>query len=404
MPTLIIDEADMTSLRSLTKEHGRLGWRRLSNLSGLPRRIVRKYITITDAESADPAFAEQESRDLSRIQEAEFRATARQDNRYTALLGAMLTEIKSVDMSRFQMTHEVNKKAPVGLVQISDTHFNELVELVGNTYDFPIASQRLKLLADKTIMYFKGLGVTELVVVGTGDLVNSDRRLDEMLNKATNRAKACMLAVHLLKQFLLHLSQNFNVQVALVCGNESRINKEHGHSNDLITDNYDWIIGETLRMVLEGTSIEFITHDPAEAIIQVNGQNVLCIHGDQIPNSPTTKIQQIVGKWAGKGIIIDYVIFGHIHMAFASDNFSRSASLVGDNAYSSVKLQLIGRASQNGYLFYECGNRDAIKFDLQNTKAGNAYHIHDKLIAYNAKSAQKEGAGSRVTVIHKTVI
>ena len=62
--------------------------------------------------------------------------------------------------------------------------------------------------------------------------------------------------------------------------------------------------------------------------------------------------------------------------------------MVGANDYSEKALNLGGRASQNAYVFYENGNRDGIKIDLQNTDC-KGYEIDKTLEAYNAKSAKK---------------
>ena len=71
-------------------------------------------------------------------------------------------------------------------------------------------------------------------------------------------------------------------------------------------------------------------------------------------------------RYKARGTNVDYVIFGHIHSARVGDTFSRSSSMVGANDYSEKALNLAGRASQNCYIFYENGNRDGIKIDLQN--------------------------------------
>ena len=64
--------------------------------------------------------------------------------------------------------------------------------------------------------------------------------------------------------------------------------------------------------------------------------------------------------------------------------------MVGSNAYSFSGLQLPSRASQNVYIIYSNGNRDAIKIDLQGIENGTqGYDIIDELKAYNAKSAGK---------------
>ena len=73
--------------------------------------------------------------------------------------------------------------------------------------------------------------------------------------------------------------------------------------------------------------------------------------------------------------------------------------MVGANDYSEKALNLSGRASQNCYIFYENGNRDGSKIDLQNY--GNGYDIQLSLESYNAKSSSKLNQG---TTIFKVVV
>ena len=58
-------------------------------------------------------------------------------------------------------------------------------------------------------------------------------------------------------------------------------------------------------------------------------------------------------------------------------------------------MNLSGRASQNCYIFYNNGNRDGIKIDLQNP-VGDGYNIDESLASYNAKSAAKVVKGETV--------
>ena len=238
-------------------------------------------------------------------------------------------------------------------------------------------------------------------MVQSGDLLNSDRRLDELLNMATNRAKATFLAVDILQQVILHLNDSFNVSVAMVTGNESRVKKDWGWSSDLASDNYDYTIFQTLRYIFKDADITFIDGDPTEAVVEVAGQNLLVLHGNgSIKKGIDTSITQLMGRYRARGIDINYVIFGHIHSARVGDNFSRSSSMVGANDYSEKALNLSGRASQNCYIFYENGNRDGIKVDLQNY-TDDTYDIEKSLESYNAKSHDKLNQG---TTIFKVVV
>jgi predicted phosphodiesterase len=235
----------------------------------------------------------------------------------------------------------------------------------------------------------------------TGDLMNSDRRLDELLNQATNRAKATFLGVDILQQAIIDISKDFNVTVASVVGNEGRANKEMGWSDVVATDNYDYTIFQCLRYLFRHESVKFLHGDPSELVINVASQNLLLLHGHgSLRGKLDTSINQIVGRYSLKGIKIDYVIFGHVHSARVGDNFGRSSSMVGANDYSEKALNLNGRASQNCYIFYSNGNRDGIKVDLQHVK-DEGYDIDKSLEAYNAKSTEKR---KKKTTIFEVVV
>jgi len=256
------------------------------------------------------------------------------------------------------------------------------------------------LFVNKAKLYFKANNITNVLLVQSGDLLNSDRRLDELLSMATNRAKATFLAVDIFQQVILDLNKDFNVSVCSVTGNESRVKKDWGWSKLLASDNYDYTIFQILKYIFRDSAINFIDGDPTELVVEVAGQNLLVLHGNgSIKKGIDTSITQIMGRYKARGIDVDYVIFGHIHSARVGDNFSRSSSMVGANDYSEKALNLAGRASQNCYIFYNNGNRDGIKIDLQNY--GEGYNIDKSLESYNAKSSDKVNQG---TTIFKVVV
>ena len=328
--------------------------------------------------------------DSNRIERKVRREDDRLSNALEEYSKELVSALKEYDISKYVKVHSTDNAGAVGLFHMSDAHFNELVSMMNNEYDFTVASKRLYDFVSKAIVYFKAMGVRNVLMASTGDMMNSDRRLDELLSQATNRSNATILSVHLIKQVIMHLNEHFNISYACVSGNESRMGKEIGWRDIIATDNYDFTIFNMLKYLFVGSAIDFIVGDPTELVVNLAGQNVLLMHGHgkQVKSKARESIAQIKGKYADKGMIIHYVIFGHVHEAMLGDGFSRSSSLVGDNDYSFKALQLSGRASQNIHLFYDNGNRDSIKIDLQNV-GDKGYDIIEELEAYNAKSADK---------------
>jgi transposase-like protein/predicted phosphodiesterase len=335
----------------------------------------------------------QKLQDIQRIERKSFREQARILNALEEYNKELINVIKNNDMSKSTFKYVENSDNPIGLIHVTDAHFNELIDIDCNKYDFKVAAKRLKKLANRSIQDFHNNNVTTIVVALGGDLINSDRLLSEKMMCATNRSNATFLAIDLLNQFIMDLNQSgFNVSIVSVSGNESRKGDTWYSDDILASDNYDMVIFNILKLMHENSQgIEFIKSNPVEAVINVKGNNILLIHGNHIKNGNTQRqINELKGRYADKGVIIDYVLMGHYHSAIISDLYARGASLCGANAYSEKQLNLSSRASQNIFIVGE-DYIDGKRIDLQYTdsKRDGTYNINSKLEAYNAKSLDK---------------
>ena len=351
------------------------------------KNIVHYIIADKDIVEYNIRLAKQKQKfqDLNRIERKAFREDSRQEN----ALAEYNTEIIKL-LKRESLNTKLSKKRhnteSVIVIQLADLHLNELVELESNKYDFDIASKRLQKYAYKVKEYVKFHKANKVLIAITGDLINSDRRLDEKLSMATNRAKSTFLGVHLLKHFILDINEIAEVQVCCVTGNESRVNFELGWVDMVASDNYDFTIFEMLRLLLP--DINFLRGDALELVVEINGKNMLVIHGHQLSKMDANVVGKVIAKYSAKGVIIDFIICGHLHETMIRDNIARSASLVGSNSYSENALNLSGTAAQNIYCFTDDGRHD-IRIDLQETGEWEGYNIKKELFAYNAKSLQK---------------
>ena len=351
------------------------------------REVVHYLIADKDIVEYNIRLAKQKQKfqDLNRIERKSFREGTRQENALIEYNTEIIKLLKRESLKTKLSKKKHNTEAAI-VVQIADTHFNELVELESNKYDFDIASKRLQKYAYKVKEYVKFHKANKVLIAITGDLINSDRRLDEKLSMATNRAKATFLGVHLLKHFILDINEIAEVQVCCVTGNESRVNFELGWVDMVASDNYDFTIFEMLRLLLP--DINFLRGDALELVVEINGKNMLVIHGHQLGRMDSNQVGKVISKYSAKGVIIDFIICGHLHETMIRDNIARSASLVGSNAYSENALNLSGTAAQNIYCFTDDGRHD-IRIDLQEINGWDGYDIKEELFAYNAKSAQK---------------
>lgn len=354
-------------------------------------------------ENVKLAMERQRQLDLNRIKNKAFREDARLSNAMTSCGLRILDILSKYDLTDVTIQHETDGQPTQGIVQLSDLHLNELVQTQMNSFDFEIAAKRLKKYAIRATELLLMKGVKSILVANTGDILNSDRRLDEYMNQATNRMNASMLAVFLIEQFLLDLNKNFNITYVQTSGNESRVKDEPGTTDNILTDNYDSLVYNVLKYGMKSArGITFLDGDVAEKVVKIFDKNVLITHGEQISNgNPIGDVQKVKGKYAQYGVPLDFIVFGHVHTALVHDHFARGASLVGANAYTDRGLQLTTRASQNVHIFYKDGDHDSYVLGLQGVDGIKGYEIIEELKAYNAKSEKKL---HNQTVIHEIVI
>jgi predicted phosphodiesterase len=335
--------------------------------------------------------------DTNRIERKAFREHARLENAaaaYARELAALLDE------RGFTKTVHISAPAPCGeavlIVQLSDLHFNEQVELPTNRYDFSVAAARLAKLAARVKQLGRSYGASKVVVACLGDFLNSDRRLDELLSNATNRSKATLLAVDILRAFLLDLRSAFSLEIYGITGNESRVKQELGWSDALATDSYDLMIYAILQRGFAGVEgIAFRGFQANELLFEVLGRTFLCLHGHQVGANVQKSVQEIIGRHAARGVTVDYTLFGHLHATSIGDYHARNASLVGSNAYSEAGLNFCSKAAQNVHIVTPTAI-DGLKVDLQDTSGITPYPFQSDWEAYAPKSESKLHQGAVV--------
>lgn len=372
---------------------------------GRPDDSVRKSISIILNKSKEEpdkdlllenvrlAKEKQKLQDVQRIERKAFREQARVENAvsdYCAEIARVIKENSKDLKSKLNIKDCGIVGGGTGVIHITDLHANELINLPHNQYNFEILSKRLKKQISESLAYFKYRGVDKVLIALTGDLINSDRRLDEMLNQATNRAKATVITSHILIQAILHVREHYEVDIISVLGNESRVKQEMSFSNEAFSDNYDFNIMSMCKQTIEFAGIEgvrFLSIDKMETTVDFGGQRWLLAHDVSKYTDKQEKTQSAIGRYALRGESIEFIIGGHIHAHRGTDISCRSGSLAGSNTYNEHALNLQGRASavchvvkgkERFYQYIDCQEAD-----------NEGYEIISQLKAYNIKSDSK---------------
>jgi predicted phosphodiesterase len=279
------------------------------------------------------------------------------------------------------------------IVQISDTHFGEVIDLPNNKFDMKIASQAIAAHIKLSLLQAKSFKVSKVVLVLTGDLVNSWRRKDENMTNSDTLSSVILMATRILSGAIEELNLKYPVTVASIVGNESRFGDSCGSVDKIVSESFDFVIHNILELMFKDVDdVTFIPMgDPSECLLRVSEHNILLVHGHFIGKSMETGVTKLYAKYATRGISLDQVLSGHIHSAYISDNFSRSSGLPGSNSYSDITLGLMSKKSQNCYLVGKELGIIGIKNDLTHyenyqpypfdigTVINVATHSHDEL-------------------------
>lgn len=343
------------------------------------------------------AKQKQRSQDVTRVERAMFRNTVRACNMVEELNEKLidLLDERRDKIPNIQRSTQVTKKksgedVKVGVLQVSDLHFGELVkETLENRYDLEIASKRLQKFIDRSIKLFKADDITDVAVFMTGDMINSTRRISEITTYADARTKVVFNAFLILGNMLEHLYEHFNVTVAHVVGNESRLSEYFDTTNYLVSDNFDLLLYQMLKHTHERKGLNFIFEqsNPMEQVVDVNGVNFLLVHGNghkglSQTNKIESEVEKLKARYANSGVIVNYVLCGHIHSTYIGNNFARSASTVGSNAYAERNLNFTSKASQNAFVVHSDGTIDGYMIDLQKYDGYDGYEYDRDTVMY----------------------
>lgn len=355
------------------------------------RDLLNREVNLSDISDRNANLIKQLQRtqDKQRVERAGIRTLARYENFFEDFNTKLQKLLSGLSASLRIEEKKYAEGSPIGILHLSDLHLNEIVSVADNNFDINVANKRLHKYLTKSINIFLQQGVSKVIIACTGDFITNDKKLDQLTSLAINRAQSVFLGVSLLKNIILHLNGYFDVVVAGVTGNESRVQYDLGYNNFIASDNYDMTIYNIIKYLF-ADKIKVITDNANELILNIHNQNVLLTHGYSIAkNTPEKSVMDLYSKYAKLGINLRYAIFGHYHVPFISADFSRTGSLIGTNSYAMYGINASGRACQSLYLLFDNGDIDSILVDLQNAEYYTGYDLGVELAEFDIRVVNK---------------
>lgn len=296
---------------------------------------------------------EQLEKDLRRITNKQLRKESRAENLLKILFKDVKKAISSED--RFEVKpRSVKEEDKIGIIQFSDLHFGEVVSLSTNEYNLEVAIQRLNTHIEESTKYFKSLGVKDIYLFFTGDLLNSDRRYDELLTNTCNRAKALVYLFRYFDKTIQDISKEFNILgIESVVGNESRIDLDLSGINSLASNNFDFIFHEMLRAAFPNLVSDVLEGAVVERCVKIKDEVILLTHGMYFK---ANDVFDTIPRYAQENYgYVTYTMCGHIHDAVVTAHVGRSGGLPGGNDYSRRLKCFNTLAAQNCYIIDSFG-------------------------------------------------
>lgn len=260
------------------------------------------------------------------------------------------------------------------IVCCGDWHVGYVIDnYKGNSYNYEIAKHRLIRFLYEINKVCSENNITDVIVVNLGDTIeNCQMRDNQSYDCEFVLAEQIVQAKRLLYWFITEITnQDRNVTLYSLGGNHTRMagNKD----KNLEKDSSNIIINEGIRDMIELSNnnrvkIGEVDYKDDSAYFNIDGLNILAIHGDNRPSEPKKLFDSENSMNLNKPV--NLILRGHFH------NFNISSQnnggmvitnncLFGYNPYSIKRLSCNSNASQS-LIVVDNGKVDNIKnVDLQ---------------------------------------
>lgn len=212
-----------------------------------------------------------------------------------------LPEFKDVPINYSEGTYMLNW---------ADIHYGADFVSENNIYNREECRRRFELLVSETKQMCIDKNIDNLVICGLGDDIQGLLRISDVKINDIPVVESVVEISRLLAQVLNSISEVTNVKYYhTMASNHSQTRPITGKA-DLIKEDLEIIIGNYIKdLVSDNCRIEVVLSDKDYHSIQIEGQNILLLHGHQIKN-----VQSAIKDYSSlHRVFYDIALIGHFH-------------------------------------------------------------------------------------------
>ncbi|TVX86064.1 metallophosphoesterase family protein [Paenibacillus agilis] len=283
---------------------------------------------------------------------------------------ALLTELNEI-IPNYTYKDRLPTSAGRMVVLLSDWHIGATVDNVkGNSFNFKIAQARVSKYLTRIKKIANYEGITEIDVVCMGDMTEhiAMRKVNQAHEAEFPLAVQIVKAYELIRDFIVNLSDEFNVTYRGIGGNHDRMNGDKGDNID--GDSTIFVINFMVKEFVEKSKAERLSYVEVDHInystsFIVNGYQMKFVHGDNEKGN-----KKLASHADIDNTNYNVLAMGHLHHHSVKEVGQNKyevyvGSLQGANNYA-MKGKFLSNASQGIIIVNEIGEIDIKRIDLQN--------------------------------------
>lgn len=256
----------------------------------------------------------------------------------------------------------IDRDSRVGVLQISDWHYGEVIEDNINTYNKEICKDRVVNLMSQTIDYIKEFDIQLLKILNLGDLIAGNIRISARVMNETDVISQSIEISEILVQFIYNIQRETGVKIEFysVLDNHSRVSSNY--NQHIEAESYGRLIPWYLEgrfkddeniVIIENKINEISEYDIGR--FKLYESDFLFVHGHN------DKIKTIISDISMLTRITPISVFmGHYHRNYENEDFEidliANPSLIGSGVFSkSIRRSSKPRQKLNIYKRGLCG-------------------------------------------------